>query len=501
MRHFLGTYLGALHVPERRIFELGANSGDRFNMTALAIRASRHRNAVSRVHRDVAARMESHIWPQVPPEDNPIDYVTNGVHLPTFLAQSWRELIDERVAGWRRRPLTEADTQYVDELDDAAVAALRAGLRATMARSLRDRIGAQHRRNGLDAARIESIVAGLDAADRGAPVIGFARRFAAYKRANLLLDDAPRLARLLGNAERPALLVFAGKAHPQDQGAQDLIRQLYEHSLRPEFAGRLFVVEGYDLGLARLLVQGCDIWLNTPEYPLEASGTSGMKAAANGGVNVSVLDGWWAEAYDGTNGFGLEPALGAPAEERRHLEALSLFEMLEQQVLPEYYGPGGRGPAAQWLRRVRRSVRTSLVRYSSARMLDEYRTRFYTPAALLAERIRGRRGKLAVNLARWRKLVQSRWPGVRLEARNGGSLRAVVATNGIPGDSIAVEAERADGTRKRLRLIASDREQAEFTLDNEVDGSVRALRAYPLHDLLAHPYELGLLIRVELPPP
>ena len=499
MRHFLGTYLGALHVPERRIFELGANSGDRFNMTALAIRASRHRNAVSRVHRDVAARMESHIWPQVPPEDNPVGYVTNGVHLPTFLAQSWRELMDERVPGWRRRPLSERDTRFIDELDDATLSALRAGLRATMIRSLRDRIGAQHRRNGLDAGRLDSILAGLDAADRGAPVIGFARRFAAYKRANLLLEDAPRLARLLGHAERPALLVYAGKAHPHDQGAQELIRQLYEHSLRAEFAGRLFVVEGYDLGLARLLVQGCDIWLNTPEFPLEASGTSGMKSAANGGVNVSVLDGWWAEGYDGTNGFGLAPALDAPAEERRHREALRMFEMLEQQVLPEYYGRDGRPPAAEWLRRVRRSVQTALVRYSSARMLDEYRARFYTPAAQLAERIRGRRGKLAVNLARWKKLVRSRWPGVRLEPRNGEGLRAVVDTNGIPAESIAVEAERADGTRKRLRLVTGDHEHAEFTLDNEVDGSVRALCAHPLHDLLAHPYELGLMIRVELP--
>jgi starch phosphorylase len=175
--------------------------------------------------------------------------------------------------------------------------------------------------------------------------------------------------------------------------------------------------------------------------------------------------------------------------------------MLEQRVLPEYYGRDGRPPAAEWLRRVRGSVRTALVRFSSARMVDEYRTRFYTPAAQLAERVRGRRGKLAVNLARWKKLVQSRWPGVRLEPRDGESLRAVVATNGIPAESIAVEAERADGTRKRLRLVTGDHEQGEFTLDNEVDGSIRALRAYPFHDLLAHPYELGLMIRVELPAP
>jgi glycogen phosphorylase len=499
LRHFLGTYLGALHVPERRLFALGANSGDRFNMTALAIRASSHRNAVSRVHRGVAARMESHIWPQVPPEENPIGFVTNGVHLPTFVAPSWCELLDSRVPGWRRRPLQGVDVRFIDELDDGTVAGLRTGLRASMTKALRERLATQHRRNGLEPARLEAILAGLDAADRGAPVIGFARRFAAYKRANLLLEDAPRLARLLGHPERPALLVFAGKAHPHDQGAQDLIRQLYEHSLRPEFAGRLFVVEDYDLGLARLLVRGCDIWLNTPEYPLEASGTSGMKSAANGGVNVSVLDGWWAEAFDGTNGFGLEPALDAPADERRQREALRLFEVLEQQVLPEYYGRDGRPAAADWLRRVRNSVRTALVHYSSARMLDEYRIRFYTPAALLAERVRGRRGKMAVNLARWKRLVRTRWPGVRITPQAGEDLRALVDTNGIPAESIAVEAEWADRPRKRLRLVTGNHERAEFALENGAALDVRALRAFPLHELLGHPYELGLLARVELP--
>jgi glycogen phosphorylase len=499
LRHFLGPYLGALHVPERRIFALGENAGDRFNMTSLAMRASRHRNAVSRVHRGVAARMESHIWPQVPPEQNPVGYVTNGIHLPTFVAPAWRELLDRHVPDWRRRPLKDDDARFVDGLDDAALSALRAGLRATMVRALHHRLAAQHRRNGLPADRIESLLAGLQAADRGVPVIGFARRFAAYKRANLLLDDAGRLARLLGHPERPAMLLYAGKAHPHDKGAQELIRQIHEHSLRPEFAGRLFVLEDYDLALARRLVQGCDVWLNTPEYPLEASGTSGMKAAANGGVNLSVLDGWWAEAFDGANGFGLEPALAAPHEERRHREATAVFEALEREVLPRYYGPDGRAPGPDWLRLVRGSVRTALVRYSSARMLNEYRARLYTPAAQLAERIRGRRGKMAVNLARWKKLVQSRWPGVALEPRHGETLRAIVGTNGIPAESIAVEAERADGVRKRLRLVAGDHAQGEFALDDGMNGDVRALRAYPLHDLLAHPFELGLLLRVELP--
>ncbi|HKX98682.1 MAG TPA: alpha-glucan family phosphorylase [Steroidobacteraceae bacterium] len=499
LRHFLGTYLGALHVPERRLFALGANTSgdDRFNMTALAMRCSRHRNAVSRVHRGVAARMESYVWPQVPPEESPIGYVTNGVHLPTFAAPAWREFFDQRLPGWRRRVLSAGDLVALDTLDDGALRALRAGLRISLVRTLCDRLAAQHRRNGLGEERLAPILAGLEAAERGAPVMGFARRFAPYKRATLLLQDAPRLARLLDDPARPALLVFAGKAHPRDGGGQQLIRELYAASLQPEFAGRLLVVEDYDLDLARRLVQGCDIWLNTPEYPLEASGTSGMKSAANGGVNVSVLDGWWAEAFDGDNGFGIEPVLDVPHEERNRREAELLFETLERQVIPEYYGDAGETPSPAWLRRARRSARTALSRFSSLRMLDEYRNGFYSPAAHLAERVRGRRGKAAVNLARWRRLVQLRWPGVRLEPRAGAAAGATVITHGIPAESIAVEAELGDGTRRRLALAAGNHEHAEFGFPGESVAGIRAYRAWPEHELLAHPYELGLMLRVE----
>ena len=499
LRHFLGTYLGSLHTPERRLFALGANgAGDhRFDMTSLAMRVSRHRNGVSRVHRGVAARMESHIWPQVPPEENPVGYVTNGVHLPTFAAPAWREHLDARVPGWRRRALSADDTRFVDELDDAALASLRGGLRVGMTRALSERLDAQHRRNELDEKRLAVILAGLSAAERGAPVIGFARRFAPYKRATLLLQDAERLARLLGDPKRPALLVFAGKAHPNDRAGQELIRQLYEQSLLPEFAGRMFVVEGYDLDLARRLVRGCDIWLNTPEYPLEASGTSGMKSAANGGVNVSVLDGWWAEAFDGSNGFGIEPAQDIAHDERNRREALQLFEMLEQQVLPEYYGEGGQPPSPAWLRRVRRSVRTAFERFSSTRMVEEYRTRFYTPASALSAQMRSTRGKLAVNLARWRKLVQSRWTGVHVEPQAGEFPRVVVATNGIPAESLAVECEDARGARHRLQLVSGNHAHAEFVLEPAATRDIRAYRVWPQHESLTHPYELGLMLRVD----
>jgi starch phosphorylase len=222
-----------------------------------------------------------------------------------------------------------------------------------------------------------------------------------------------------------------------------------------------------------------------------------MKAAANGSVNVSVLDGWWAEAFDGENGFGIAPAEDVPQPERNQRDALQLFEMLEQRVIAEYYGAAGTPPSADWLRRVRRSMRTALERYSSARMLEEYKSRLYMPASSLAERLRGSRGKAAVNLARWRKLVLARWPGVRLEPQPGESPRVHVATHGIPAESIVVEAEGGSGARHRMALLAGNHEHAEFGLAGAVAGGVRAYRAWPEHELLAHPLELGLLLRIE----
>jgi starch phosphorylase len=502
MRHWLGEYAGTLHTTERRLLALGSDAGNsnRFNMTTLALRGSRFRNAVSRLHRSVAARMEQAAWPQIPAADNPLTYVTNGVHLPTFLAPAWQELLDLHASGWRTRVLDEQALAFVDDIADDKLSGLRAGLRTTLLQDLHSRLRAQHLRAGTPQDVLDGILQSLDvAAARGAPILGFARRFATYKRATLLLRDSDRLARLLGDAQHPAILLFAGKAHPNDGGGQDVIRQLYEHSLRPEFRGRLIVLQGYDIAMARALVQGCDVWLNTPEYPLEASGTSGMKAGANGCINVSVLDGWWAEGYDEANGFAITPVTADNHEERDLAEATQLFELLEQRVLPEYYGPDDRSPSPAWLRRVRHSVRTIAAGFSSARMQSDYLRLLYTPAAELGRRANSGEGKIATNFARWKHLVQQRWQGVRLEqvSQASSSLRASLHTNGLQASHLAVEAVATDGARVPLRLESADDEHANFVLDEPLAGSLQQLRIFPTHELLPHPYELGLMITVE----
>lgn len=494
--HWLHSHIGALHTTERRLFALGGNNtgGDRFSMTALALRGSRFRNGVSRIHGGLAARMESYVWPQVPPELNPMESITNGVHLPTFLAPAWQALLDRHLPHWRSRVLDTGEMGFVDRMPDPELIALRADLRQALLGELRDRLARMHRRLGTEEAALDRILAGVEAAGRGAPIICFARRFATYKRATMLLQDAPRLARLLADAKRPALLLFAGKAHPNDRPGQDMIQRLFQQSLKPEFLGRLIVLEGYDIELAQRLVQGSDLWLNTPDYPLEASGTSGMKAGANGSVNLSVLDGWWAEGYDGANGFAIEPVPRATAEERDREEGRQLFELLEQRVLPEYYGPDGAGPSQEWLRRVRHSVRTIVPRFAATRMLDEYQRRCYAPAADLGRRLEANNGKPALHLARWKRLIHMHWRGAEFRPEPGEPVRVIATTGGIPAESIAIEALDAQGVPVRLRLESGDHQQGRYVLDTpRPPGGIRAFRAYPCHELLAHRFEMGLM--------
>jgi glycogen phosphorylase len=314
------------------------------------------------------------------------------------------------------------DLEWIAALSDDEFRELRGAGRQRLLADLRQRLIAQHKRNGLLPADLmaQSIRLLEPRLDRTL-IIGFARRFATYKRATILLSDPGRLARLLGgDPQRPVLLVFAGKAHPHDGGGQALIRTLHEHSLTPEFIGRLVVVEGYDIGFARLRVQGCDIWLNTPEYPLEASGTSGMKAAINGGVNLSILDGWWAEGFDGTNGFGIAPRTDlADGGKRYDAEASALFETLEREVLPRWFDDPPR-----WLALARASMRTLLPQFGTARMMGDYVRRLYGPAARQGERMQGRHSRATIEFVRWKKLVHAQAPGLRPRvARSAGRLR------------------------------------------------------------------------------
>jgi len=500
-------------ADEARVLALGADGhGEtRFNMTALALRGSRHHNGVSKIHGGVASTMERSLWPQITPAENPIGSVTNGVHLHTFIARAWTQLFHDSLRGWRNQLLDIDYWQRIDEIPDHRFRAVRRQLKRDLLIDIVERIERQHRRNELPEALIAQATQHLRTHDTRTLVLGFARRFATYKRATLILRDPARLSRLLNDAQRPAILIFAGKAHPKDQPGQDLIRQLHEMSLRPEFIGRLFMVEGYDMLLARNLVQGCDVWLNNPEYPMEASGTSGEKAGINGVVNVSVMDGWWAEGYQPKpqqNGFAIVPVLDPNIRDAE--EARQLLDLLEREVVPRYYGADGDGYSAEWLRLSRNSMKSLIPRFNSSRQVMDYVRGYYAPASAAARRLDADDAAQARELAAWKQRVRQAWPGVSMRlaqtpssvVATGERLRLVVDVelNGLDARDLIVECRvgRLDAHNQfvvqQVVTLAADDGRWQADVEPLCGLQHYQIRAYPHHRAQAHRFEMGLMI-------
>ena len=309
MTSYFDPFIKDLGINREQFLALGRmGDGGEFNMTALAIHGSRFNNGVSRIHGSVSSRILAGMWPQVDARENPLQYVTNGVHVPTFLAQEWADQFDKFLGYEWTQHITDAGFwQRIDEIPEHLFWSVRQSLKSQMLHLLRHRISRQHFRNNGSEAHLDRLLKFTDPANPNVLTIGFARRFATYKRAALLFENLDWLRQIVCNDERPVLFVFAGKAHPADVPGQDLIRRINQISRMQEFEGRVLLVENYDLRLARRLVSGVDVWLNNPVYPLEASGTSGMKAGINGVINLSVRDGWWDEGYDGKNGWAIKP--------------------------------------------------------------------------------------------------------------------------------------------------------------------------------------------------
>ena len=353
-----------------------ANHDEPASMTVLGLRASRSANAVSRRHGEVARAMWHPLFRDRDIDEVPITSVTNGVHVPTWLAPPMRSLLDAHLGeDWLARADDPATWEAVDDISDEELWAARCACRRILIDRTREKATQDRLRRGEDIAYVEAALAGFDP-DR--LTVGFARRLATYKRLYLLALRPDRALALLGG-ERPLQFVFAGKAHPLDDGAKAIVRDLFQLKRAPEVADRVAFLEDYDLSFAGPLVAGCDVWVNVPRPPEEASGTSGMKAAVNGVLNLSVLDGWWAEAYDGANGWAidgdLDPDVGA--QDQRHADAL--FDRLEGDVVPLFHARDASGLPRGWLAMVRRCLRTNGPRFSATRMVREYAERVYSP--------------------------------------------------------------------------------------------------------------------------
>jgi starch phosphorylase len=508
-----------LHIPGEQLLALGLGPGaSEFNMTTLAIRGSRFHNGVSKIHGEVSARMLGDLWPQIPPEENPIISITNGVHVPTFLSPDWVEVFDRFLGyGWSQRLGDQSCWDQISEVPDHVFWSTRQHLKSQLLHLVRYRLREQNARNQGSEAHLDRLLRLCSPDNPTVLIIGFGRRFATYKRAALLFEDLDWLRQLLGDPQRPVLFLFAGKAHPADVPGQDLIRRVMQVAQMPEFEGKILLVEGYDLRLSRRMVSGVDVWLNNPVYPLEAAGTSGMKAAINGVVNLSVLDGWWGEGYDGTNGWAIKPAAtGLDEASRNREEARTLYEILQDHVIPLYYNRTSAGYSPEWVKLAKRSIATLMPRFNSMRMVEEYVDKCYRPAVQQGRRYAENQFEVARMIAAWKSRVRQAWPGVTIRRINSPQQRihfgdtvqieTAVRLSGLNAEDVVVEllvcraGEIGKGEPTHYRFVAQDVDASgdhHFTLElaPELCGKLDyRIRAYPWHEFLTHRFELGLMI-------
>ena len=386
-KYLAGTW-GEIGEHRQRFLSLGEydnGSGSQFNMTALALRTAQYVNGVSALHGEVTRTMWRPMWPDTPADQIPVRSITNGVHVPTWMAGPVFAMLDHHFGpGWLDRVDDPALWERLNDIPDGEIWQMRQALRTDLFSFVRERLRARFAVEHVGQSRI---VAGGAMLDPDALTLGYARRFTAYKRPELIFHDPDRLARILNAIDRPVQIVFAGKAHPADEPAKHNLQHVFRHALDPKFGGRLAFIDDYDMHLAHYLVQGCDVWLNNPRKPLEASGTSGMKAALNGVPHLSIGDGWWAEGYNGRNGWLIEGQ--ANPDDQAAMDAAdanALYELLENEVVPAFYDRdrGGRGLPRRWIAIVREAMRSNVPRFSTRRMVKQYVTEMYGPAAKAA---------------------------------------------------------------------------------------------------------------------
>jgi len=406
-----------------------------FNMAIMGIRLAGRSNAVSKLHGVVSRTIFSDLWPDIPHDESPITSVTNGVHTGTWLGPEMLELFDRRLTpGWTETGNGRWDK--INEVPDAELWRARERARERLVYFVRDRVRAQLQKRGVSTSEMAWVD---DVFDPGILTIGFARRFAQYKRGTLLLSDVERFRNILLSAERPVQIVMAGKAHPLDDGGKEMIQALFHFGVDPEIRVRLVFLEDYDMEVARVLCQGSDVWLNNPRRPLEACGTSGMKAALNGAINCSILDGWWDECYDGNNGWAIGSIYSYPDQDHQdRVEASALYDLLEREIVPRFYDRAEGPVPRRWIERMKASVSSLGGTVTADRMLIDYVTRLYEPAARQGADTASDGWRKARDLERWKRRIRDMWDDVRV--------------TDVEGDAVAAEVGEERGVFARIRL-------------------------------------------------
>ena len=448
MEKYFAAYVRDCHISFDELLKLGRPwahpEEEPFSMTILALRLSRQANGVSAIHGRVSREMWQTVWPGVPKKEIPIRHVTNGIHTFTWMAPEIRDLLEKEEGAFTEDDLADAaQWKKRAEFKDKDYWTVHQKLKARLLEFVRRNVKNQRIRNGV---KPEEILSTQTMLDPKALTIGFARRFATYKRAALLFRDLDKLAAIVNDPERPVQFLFAGKAHPADEGGKKLIQLIVKVSELPVFKNKIVFVENYDFNVARHLYHGCDVWLNNPTRPLEASGTSGEKVITSGCLNFSVRDGWWDEAFDGTNGWAIgEDALRLEPEVQDEFDAFSIYEILQHEVVPMYYERSADGVPKRWIERVRRSLITIGPVYNTQRMVAEYAENFYKKAAEKGRMFAENKFAKSRNLAVWKDKLRTAWPEVKANAVTwaGGN-----GTTVSVGDQVSVSVQVHLGSLK-----------------------------------------------------
>ncbi|MCF2578349.1 alpha-glucan family phosphorylase [Prevotella stercorea] len=508
---YMGGYPQMLGISWDEFIGMGRTNPDdhseRFCMSTFACNTCQEVNGVSKLHGWVSQRMFAPIWKGYYPEESHVGYVTNGVHFPTWTATEWRKVYDKYFdKTFLSDQSNESIWHSIYNVPDTEIWETRMALKKKLVDYIREKFAATWLKNQGDPSRVVTL---LESITPNALYIGFCRRFATYKRAHLLFTDLERLSKIVNNPERPVKFIFSGKAHPADGAGQGLIKRIFEISQRPEFLGKIIFLEDYDMELARRLVSGVDIWMNTPTRPLEASGTSGEKAEMNGVVNLSVLDGWWVEGYRQGAGWALKQERTYPNQGYQdQLDAATIYSLLENEILPLFYNRNEQGFSEGWIKTIKNSIATIAPHYTMKRQLDDYYDKFYNKEAANFKKLSANNNRLAKELASWKETVAQRWDSIRVVSKDDSvlygaetgkkyTLRYVIDEQGL-NDAIGLElisiktdknGEEHIFSKREFEVVAHEGNNYTFeaTFEPDVAGTFKScVRMYPKNENLVY---------------
>ena len=508
-----------LGITKEQFMKLGMPGNELepgFNMGILALKIAGKKNGVSKLHGEVSRELFAEVWPNIAEDESPITHVTNGIHTCTWLAPNLKELFNEYLPPyWQDNIQVDSTWEKIDNIPDQKLWNAHIERKEKLIKLIKQNVTNRYLNSGIGYDQISEIVNKLNPR---ALTIGFARRFATYKRATLLFKDIARLTQILNDEKRPVQIVFAGKAHPADKDGQELIKTIHEISLMPQFKGKIFILENYNIGISRYLISGVDVWLNNPRRPMEASGTSGEKASVNGVVNFSVLDGWWCEGYNGVNGW----TIGTNAqydsyEEQDKADSNSLYHTLENKIIPAYYNQDRDGISKEWMTYMKNSIKSTGGKYSTSRMVCDYVNDLYMPLCNLKKQYFDELQNVA-EFTDWKKKVRNNWEKIKLvQDRNVDNARLVAGTQITVNCEVYlpnIEEENTDiqvyfgqflnnGTVRNvytmtMNKIAENKEEHKYTYEATLDlksgGNYGyTFRAMPKHKMLIDSENLDLV--------